>query len=98
MTKVYTYNYDSTYDPAMPVVDIEIGRAGAEPAIPLIALVDSGADGTIIPIRYLSQIRARRYRRKWMRGTVGGRKLVDLYLISLKLGPFVSGHLAAVGR
>jgi hypothetical protein len=29
MSKVYTYDYDSIYDPAMPVVDIELGRAGA---------------------------------------------------------------------
>jgi predicted aspartyl protease len=97
MSKVYTYDYDSIYDPAMPVVDIELGRAGGEPALKLTALVDSGADATIVPLRYLVQVNARRSRKKWMRGTAGGRILVDLYLISLKLGPFVTKNLAAVG-
>jgi hypothetical protein len=44
MNAVYTYDYDATYHPAMPVVDIEIGRATAETSLTLTALVDSGAD------------------------------------------------------
>ena len=72
MSKVYTYQYDADYDPAMPVVDIQIGRAMAEVSLALTSQVDSGADATMIPMRYLQQIRARRSRKKWMRGTTGG--------------------------
>ncbi len=97
MSIVYTYNYDTDYNPAMPVVEIRIGRAMADASLPLAALVDSGADATIIPIGYLRQIRARRGRRKWMRGVAGGRKPVDLYAISLQIGSFRQAHLEVVG-
>jgi hypothetical protein len=33
----------------------------------------------------------------WMRGTAGGRILVDLYQISLQLGPFTQTLLEVVG-
>ena len=98
MSKVYTYQYDADYDPAMPVMDIQIGRAMAEVSLALTSQVDSGADATMIPIRYLQQIRARRSRKKWMRGTTGGRILVDLYPISLQIGPLTQAHLEVVGN
>ena len=97
MTKIYTYEYDNEYNPAMPVVDINIGRAMGTASLALKALVDSGADATIIPINYLQQIRARRSRKMWMRGTAGGRVLVDLYQISLQLGPLAQTLLEVVG-
>lgn len=97
MTKIYTYQYDGDYNPAMPVVDIEIGRAMDAASLALKALVDSGADATIIPINSLQEIRARRSRKMWLRGTAGGRILVDLYQISLRLGPFSQALLEVVG-
>lgn len=98
MSKVYTYQYDADYDPAMPVVDIQIGRAMTGVSLALTSLVDSGADATMIPIRYLQQVCARRSRKKWMRGTTGGRILVDLYPISLQIGPLTQAHLEVVGN
>lgn len=97
MTKIYTYEYDNDYNPAMPVVDIEIGRAMSNVSLTMKALVDSGADATIIPLNFLQEIRARRSRKMWMRGTAGGRVLVDLYQISLQLGPFAQTLLEVVG-
>lgn len=97
MSTVYTYNYDTDYDPAVPVVDIGIGRALSEANLVLSALVDSGADATIIPVHYLRQVHARRSRKVWMRGVAGGRILVDLYPISLQLGPLSQEHLEVVG-
>ncbi len=97
MTKVYTYEYDNDYIPAMPIVNIEIGRAMGAASFALKALVDSGADATIIPVRSLQEIRARRSRKMWMSGTAGGRVLVDLYQVSLQLGPFVQTLLEVVG-
>jgi predicted aspartyl protease len=97
MTNIYTYEYDNDYNPAMPVVDIEIGRAMSTASLTLQALVDSGADATIIPINSLQEISARRSRKMWMRGTAGGRILVDLYQISLQLGPFTQTLLEVVG-
>jgi hypothetical protein len=97
MSLVYTYDYDTVYNPAMPVVEIEIGRAMADVSLSLTALVDSGVDATIIPLRYLRQIQARHGRTAWMRGTTGVGKLVMLYAISLQLGFFRQAHLEVVG-
>jgi hypothetical protein len=98
MSSVYTYQYNSDYEPAMPVVDVQIGRAMAEVSLTLTSLVDSGADATMIPVHYLRQVRARRGRKKWMRGTTGGRILVDLYPISLQVGSLHQAHLEVVGN
>lgn len=97
MTKVYTNEYDNEYNPAMPVVDINIGRAMSTASLALKALVDSGADATLIPINFLQEIQTRRSRKIWMRGTAGVRALVDLYQISLQLGPFAQTLLEEVG-
>ncbi|MCP4418461.1 MAG: hypothetical protein GY805_17725 [Chloroflexi bacterium] len=97
MKKIYTYEYSSDYNPAMPIVEIEIGRALTSPSLNMKALVDSGADATIIPTDYLQEIHARRSRKMWMRGTAGGRVLVDLYQISLQLGPLSQALLEVVG-
>lgn len=96
MSKIYTYQYETAYEPAMPVVEIQIGRAMADSYLSLTALVDSGADATIIPLSYLLQIEARRSRKVWMRGTAGGRMMVDLYSISLQLGSLTQARIEVV--
>lgn len=59
---IYTYSYDTAYyGPAIPVVDITSSLPDdAGRKVILRALVDSGADGTVIPVRYLRQLG-----RKW---------------------------------
>ena len=85
---VYSYDYDSSYTPSAPVVEIAIGPPLATPTLALTALVDSGADTVIIPVYLLKQIGARREQKAWIRNVAGARSLVDLYSISLHIGPF----------
>lgn len=47
---LYTYDYDLDYLPAMPMVTIQIGKPDAEANVAFSALVDSGADATMIPV------------------------------------------------
>jgi hypothetical protein len=94
---IYTCDYDRSAIPAMPVVEIKIGRSLATPALMLRALIDSGADSVIIPLFYLQQIRARRERSAWMRTVTGKRSVIDLYSISLQLGPFEFPDLIVAG-
>ena len=44
---LYTFEYDLLFVPAMPVVEIQLGRAQTEPTLVVRAIVDSGADATI---------------------------------------------------
>jgi len=97
MTVVYTYDYDTTFQPPMPIVELKVGPALQETTLELAALVDSGADATMVPLRYLRQLQARRSRKAWMRGTTGERVLIDLYHVSIQLGPYRQSLLEVVG-
>ncbi len=41
--------YDPHRTPPAPILPIRLGRPGAEPNVLLVALVDTGADATVIP-------------------------------------------------
>jgi predicted aspartyl protease len=47
------FPYDVTYDPALPVCDIVLTAKSTGQRVELTAIIDTGADGTIIPIQYL---------------------------------------------
>lgn len=83
---IYTHEYSSDYYPAMPMVTIELALARNEPQQSLFAIVDSGADATMIPMRYLQGINAQASEKKWMRGVAGGRYRVGLYPVFIQLG------------
>jgi hypothetical protein len=54
MTGVYAYPYSRDYQPAMPVIEVGLGRGGQPESGRLaLALVDSGADGSLIPVNVL---------------------------------------------
>lgn len=86
-SQVYTYEYDQTYDPPMPIVEIGLtvlGRTDAETTVT--ALIDSGSDGTLIPIDILEAIGARYLDKARIRSILGNSQAVNLYLVSLRLG------------
>lgn len=83
---IYTYEYSSDYYPAMPMVTLELALARNEPQLSLSAIVDSGADATMIPMHYLQEIGAKASEKKWMRGVAGGRYRVGLYPVFIHLG------------
>ena len=97
---VYSYEYDSAYfGPAMPVVELELGVAESEQTtLVLSALVDSGADATMIPVRYLRQIGADIVDRRQMRSSANVLYPVDIYAVSLKVGPFRHTASEVVGN
>ena len=97
---VYTYEYDFGYaGPAFPVVEIEISVPhNKENRLGLRALVDSGADVTMIPTRYLHRLGARTIDRRRLRSSTDVSYAVDVYGVNLKLGPFHETALAVVGN
>jgi hypothetical protein len=85
---MYTYSYDASYSPSLPVVEVEVKPLGQESApIRLMAMVDSGSDGTMMPLPALRQINARRTGQVVMRGITGVRTVVDIYEVTMQLGP-----------
>ncbi len=51
------------------------------------ALLDSGADGSMIPLDVLRQIGARYQETRYLRGVTGVRQTADLYLVTIHIGP-----------
>jgi hypothetical protein len=50
------FDYDVSYSPVIPVAEIGIRGLGSEHEVVVSAIVDSGADATIIPVQYLRQV------------------------------------------
>lgn len=88
MMNIYTYPYDTGYDPAMPVADTVVWGMGSEERLTLLALVDSGSDATMVPLAYLKRIGAIKAGRRLMRGISGPSYLVDVYQAYVRLGNY----------
>jgi len=91
-------DYDhERYDPAAPVVEIGVAKSGsADPAIRLTALVDSGADATMLPIDVLQTAGGRYITTRKMRGVAGRPIAVEMYLVKLFIGPLTFLGIEAV--
>lgn len=84
---MYTRYYDNRYDPAAPVIEVAVYAAGtSENSQSLIALLDSGADATLIPIEILRTIQAEYVTTRRMRGVLGKAYKIDLYAVAIEIG------------
>lgn len=57
--RLYTYPYSNEYVPAMPVVELGVSRPGSRHSDQIVAaVIDSGADGTLLPVNVLEAVGA----------------------------------------
>lgn len=80
------FEYDPTYDPPIPVCKLVLMSPSTSRRVELNAIVDTGADGTIIPVAYLRRIGARRAYEASLCSQWGERRTVFLYLVDLVIG------------
>ena len=81
------FPYDDTYLPPAPVCQVSFSVARTGQSIgPLGAILDTGADGTLVPQHYLDAIGARRVMETGLRSQWGERWIVYLYLVTLHIG------------
>lgn len=88
---VYTFDYDASYPygPAMPVVELLVRPVGrSETGVTVRALVDSGADATILPQRELERAGIEQVGRARMRWGPYPGKVYDVYLAIVEIGPY----------
>jgi hypothetical protein len=95
---IYSQEYDRlNYDPAAPVVEITITHSSISSlSHNLVALIDSGADATMLPIDVLKSIKAKFIESRGMRGITGHAIKVDTYLLTMKIDPFSIHGIEAV--
>jgi predicted aspartyl protease len=78
--------YSRSVRPAMPAFHVQLHSPETERSTEsLLALVDTGADATIVPIRQLLEIGAEETAPGWLRGITGERLPVALYFIDIHL-------------
>jgi predicted aspartyl protease len=81
------FPYDLGYFPSAPSVEIQLGvldeafRVG-----PLRALVDTGADVTIVPQRSIRLLKVQVDDRKYLRTPWGERRVVDIHFLDMGIG------------
>lgn len=89
-----SFDYDTDYDPPAPVVLAEIAHPSqGELKVGCTALVDTGADGTMLPIDLLEQINAPLVGDALMRGVLGAGERVDIFLAQIKIGNYPVGGI-----
>lgn len=93
-----SYEYDNSYEPAAPAVVIGLSPSGGDvPRQQLVALVDSGADASMLPTDVLTAAGARIIEQRQMRGVVGSAVTVNLYLTAVHIGNHTIHGIRAVG-
>lgn len=92
-----TFPYDQAYDPAAPACQITLHVPATGRRMNVGAIIDTGADATIVPVSFLRQVAARRSFEATMRSQWGERRRVYLYLVDLQLETLTLPGIYVVG-
>jgi predicted aspartyl protease len=103
------YAYDTHYFPPAPSIEFRLGAPEQALTVRLPrAFVDTGADATLVPFRYIRPLGLQVDNRKYLRSQFSERVKVDVYLLDVGIGdirlPLVeiiadeSGNEIIVGR
>lgn len=84
-----SFFYDTEYFPAIPAFEVFLGKPGSLANVgPFKAIVDTGADTTIIPIADLIRCNAQKVEQAAiLRSQWGERRAVSLYSAAIGIGP-----------
>lgn len=100
--------YDPSYEPPIPSCPITLSTLDGNGSFTLRAVLDTGADATLIPVRHLKAVGVRRTFAASLRSHWGESRQVFLYLVDIHIedttipGVYVvgdtSGNEAVLGR
>lgn len=84
---IYSYEYDLSFTPAAPQISIQVRSFGqTDGGVNIDAMVDSGADATMIPYNILKSINAVQAGSGHMLGVTGFRTVVHIYKVTIGIG------------
>lgn len=94
-----TFRYDTEYDPPAPIIQIGISHFSADtPKRTMVALVDSGADATMLPLALLKQSGASYVEQRGLRGVTGATIQVHRYVAAIHMGDEIIRGIRVVGH
>lgn len=86
MSNIFSFDYNTSYDPSAPFLPITVdGYDSTKSPITVLAFVDSGADGTMIPHDLLKAVGANYEDTVHLHGTAGGTRQLDRYVVRLRI-------------
>jgi predicted aspartyl protease len=94
---VNEFRYNDAYNPPLPVCNVVLAVTSTGLHVAVEAVIDTGADGTIIPVQHLQEIGARRAFETALRSQWGELRVVYLYLVDLQIGDFTFPGVYVVG-
>jgi len=95
---VNSYSYHADYDPSFPCLQVVIANPDNALRTELLdALIDTGSDGTLVPLVYLEQLNAVALVETGIRSHWGERRRVHLFMVNLLLGDFTLPGVFVVG-
>ncbi len=81
------FPYDADYFPPAPSIEIHLAVPDESFTVgPLPALVDTGADVSIVPLQYVKPLQIQVDDRKYLRSQWGERRQVDIYTVDIGIG------------
>ena len=79
--------YNIEYNPPIPILSIQLAFPDESFRIgPINGFVDTGADGTIVPLRYVRLLRAPRVDKVFLRSEWGEHRIVRTYRVDIGIG------------
>lgn len=78
--------YDASFDPPAPVVPVRISRPTGDEAVMLPMLVDTGADGTLVPASVVHRLGLPRIDVTGISGLGGAKERATVHAASVELG------------
>ncbi|MCX6047650.1 MAG: aspartyl protease family protein [Chloroflexi bacterium] len=92
------FPYDTSYALPAPTCEIFLSSTRSKEVVgPLHAILDTGAEGTLIPQPYLDALGARPTIETGLRGPWGERRVVFLYLVNLRINDINLPGIYVVG-
>ena len=89
--------YDTSYSPAIPVCETTLIVPSSGLRLTLSAIIDTGADATIIPVSQLRKMGAHRAHEARLRSQWGEARRVYLYIVDMRIGDFNLPGVYVVG-
>lgn len=90
--------YDRRHTPPAPVLNARLASLDEKPSLEThLAQVDTGADGTLIPLYLLEEIEAVEFGDAVLHGVLGESKEVHLYEVDLHIENFVLKSIVVIG-
>ena len=89
--------YSKHYYPSAPVLEVAIAGPKAMDWVEAgTALIDSGADATIVPSHLVNAVAAAEWDHAWLRGQWGDSRLVYQYEIDIRIGNRIFPNVVVV--